>query len=89
MRPKLRLGENLSPTSKSDRTASQTSFATIGHRRMEDGMKAKLVMITMMLTGPMAIAGDCQAQTTQQHGTLAVKDIRIPRLSFRSTASRM
>jgi hypothetical protein len=40
---------------------------------MEDGMKAKLVMITMMLTGPMAIAGDCQAQTTQQHGTLAVK----------------
>jgi hypothetical protein len=40
---------------------------------MEDGMNAKLVTIMMMLTGLMAIAGDCQAQTTQQHGTLAVK----------------
>ena len=40
---------------------------------MEDGMKAKLIMITTMLTGSIAIAGDCQAQTTQQRGTLAVK----------------
>ena len=36
-------------------------------------MNAKLVMITMMLTGLIAIAGDCQAQTTQGRGTLAVK----------------
>jgi hypothetical protein len=40
---------------------------------MEDGMNAKLVMITMMLTGLIAVVGDCQAQTTQQRGTLAVK----------------
>jgi hypothetical protein len=40
---------------------------------MEDGMNAKLVMITMMLTGLIAIAGDCRAQTTQQRGALAVK----------------
>jgi hypothetical protein len=40
---------------------------------MEDGMNAKLVMITMMLTGLIAIAGDCEAQATQQRGALAVK----------------
>jgi hypothetical protein len=40
---------------------------------MEDGMHAKLVTITIILMASISVAGDCQAQTAQPSGTLAVK----------------